>query len=299
MSRPCVVIAALLVASVVHAQPPADAPRFVAPDVLATELSRPDVVVLHVGNAEAYAREHLPGARLVTLGMITAPARPPVHNELPAPADLEARLEALGIGDDTRVVVYFAHDEIAQAARVAFTLDYAGLGGRTLILDGGLAAWVRSGRPVTADVPSPAIPRTLTLRPRPSALVDLAWVRDHLDTPGLHVLDARPVASYTGEDDRGGQVERPGHLPGAVNLPYAEFFNADRTLKPTADLERLLAGAGIGAGQSVVTYCNSGVQASVPFLVARLLGVDVKLYDGSHQEWAASGAPVIKNSTPR
>lgn len=281
------------------AQAPSDAPTFIAPSALAGQLTDPSLVLLHVGDKDAYAREHIAGARLVTLGMITAAPQPPLQNEMPAPPDLEARLEALGIGDRSRIVVYFAKDEIPQAARVALTLDYAGLGARTAILDGGLPAWVKAGQPVTTDVPPAPAPATLTVRPRPGALVDLAWVRTNLEAPGIRMIDARPTTSYTGEDDRKGEVTRPGHVPGAASLPYTRFFNDDKTLKSPAELKQMLADAGIAPGQAVVTYCNSGVQASVPFLVARMFGHDARLYDGSFQEWMASDAPVVKGSTPR
>ena len=281
------------------AQAPADAPSFITPADLAAELKNPDLVLLHVGDKDAYAKEHIPGAHLVTLGMITATSQPPLQNEMPAPAELETKLEALGIGDASRVVVYFAKDEVPQVARVAFTLDYAGLGARTAILDGGLPAWVRAGQPVSAETPAAPAVGSLTIRPRASALVDLAWVRSNLESANLRIVDARPTAAYTGEDDRKGEVKRPGHVPGAASLPYTSFFNEDKTLKSPADLKQMLTAAGIEPGQSVVTYCNSGLQASVPFLVARMLGYDAKLYDGSYQEWIASDAPVVKGATPR
>jgi thiosulfate/3-mercaptopyruvate sulfurtransferase len=289
----------LVLPSIAAAQSPADAPSFIAPAALAAQLKDPALVLLHVGDKDAYAKQHIPGARLVTLAMITAPAPPPLQNEMPAAADLEAKLEALGIGDASRVVVYFAKDEIPQAARVVFTLDYAGLGARTSLLDGGLPAWVRAGHPVTADSPAPLPVASLTVRPRTAALVDLAWVRRHLETPGPHLVDARPAPSYTGQDDRNGEISRPGHVPGAVSLPFTDFFNEDKTLKGSADLKQMLADAGITPGQPVVSYCNSGVQAAVPYLIARMLGYDARLYDGSYQQWSASDGPVVKGSTPR
>lgn len=278
--------------ALMFAQRPADAPSFIAPAALAADLKSPDLVLLHVGDKEAYAKEHIPGARLLDLSMITAPAAPPLQNELPAPADLEARLEALGIGDGSRVVVYFAKDQVPQVARVAFTLDYAGIGGRTAILDGGLPAWVAAGQPVSAEVPAPPAAGALTIHPRVSAVTDIAWLRANTNAAGTSLLDARPTESYTGADDRGGAIKRPGHIPGARSLPYTSFFREDTTLKSTAEIERMLVGAGFTKGQPIVTYCTSGVQASVPFVIARMLGYDVKLYDGSYQEWSASDAPV-------
>ena len=281
------------------AQTPADAPSFITPATLAEQLKDPALVLLHVGDKDAYAKEHIPGARLVTLAMITAAPQPPLQNEMPVPAELETKLEALGIGDSSRVVVYFAKDEIPQAARVVFTLDYAGLGARTSLLDGGLPAWVRAGHPVTADTPTTPAAASLTIRPRAEALVDLAWLRQNLETPGVQLVDARPTTSYTGEDDRNGEIKRPGHVAGAASLPFTRFFNEDKTLKSAAELREMLGAAGLTEGKTVVTYCTSGVQASVPFVVARMLGYDAKLYDGSYQQWSASDGPVVKGSTPR
>lgn len=277
----------------------AGAPSFIGPDVLAASLDRPELVVLHVGDKEGYATAHIPGARHVELSMLTAANQPGLQNEMPAPADLEAKLEALGIGDASRVVVYFAKDDlaqVAQAARVVFTLDYAGLGGRTAILDGGLPAWVKAGQTTTMMVPAVARGE-LTLKPNPNALADLEWIRAHVS--GTQLLDARPTAFYTGADDRNGELKRPGHIPGAVSVPFGAFFNEDKTLKSKAELETLLADAGIRKGTPVVTYCHSGVQATVPYVVARMLGYDVRVYDGSFQQWSASDAPVATGTTPR
>jgi thiosulfate/3-mercaptopyruvate sulfurtransferase len=276
------------------AQGPTDAPSFITPAALAADLRNPDLVLLHVGDREAYAHAHIPGARLLELSDITAPPAPPLQNELPAPADLELRLEALGIGDRSRVVVYFAKDEVPQVARVAFTLDYAGIGGRMAIVDGGLPAWVAAGQPVSAEVPAAPVHGTLTIRPRASAVTGIRWLRANTTANGTRLLDARPIESYTGADDRGGTISRPGHIPGATSLPYTSFFREDKTLRSTAEIEQMLAGAGFTKGQRIVTYCTSGVQATVPFVIARMLGYDVTLYDGSYQEWSESDAPVTR-----
>lgn len=299
MSLLRVVLASLLVfpSAVVLAQQ--SAPSFITPAELAALLDRPEVVVLHVGDREGYAAAHIPGARHVELAMVTAPSQPGLQNELPAPARLESSLEALGIGDRSRVVVYVAKDDlaqIAQAARVVFTLDYAGIGARTAILDGGLPAWRRSGQTTTASVPD-VTRGHLTVTPNRAALADIVWMREHAATTQL--IDARPEPFYTGADDRNGELKRPGHIPGAVNLPYGSFFNEDKTLKSTAALEQMFADAGITKGTPVVTYCHSGVQASVPYVLARMLGYDVRVYDGSYQEWSASGAPVVKGAAQK
>lgn len=289
----------VLITPALAAAQAAPAPSFITPAALASSLDRPETVVLHVGDKDGYAAAHVAGARHVELSMITAPSQPGLQNEMPAPADLEAKLEALGIGDDSRVVVYFAKNDlaqVAQAARVVFTLDYAGLGGRTAILDGGLPAWQRAGQPTTTVVPT-VTPGSLSVKPTPAALADLAWVREHVSSAQL--IDARPTPSYTGADDRNGELKRPGHIPGAVSLPFGTFFNEDRTLKSKESLEKMFADAGITKGSPIVTYCHSGVQASVPYVVARMRGYDVRVYDGSYQQWSASDAPVVTGATPK
>ena len=299
MSLLRVVLASLLVLPSAAALAQQSAPTFIAPAELAESLNRPELVLLHVGDKESYAAAHIKGARHVELSMLTAPSQPGLQNEMLAPNELETALEALGVGDASRVVVYFAKDDlaqVAQAARVVFTLDYAGIGGRTAILDGGLPAWRRAGHDTTTSVPS-VTPGRLTVQPRPEALADLAWMREHASSTQL--VDARPPAFYTGADDRNGELKRPGHIPGAVNLPFGSFFNEDKTLKSTGALEQMLSEAGIRKGTPVVTYCHSGVQATVPYVVARMLGYDVRVYDGSYQEWSASDGPVLKGSTPR
>jgi thiosulfate/3-mercaptopyruvate sulfurtransferase len=300
MARRLLSVAALslLAASTSFAQAPTAPPSFISASSLAAEQMNPKLVLLHVGDKDAYAKEHIPGAHFVDLSMITT-ANPPRQNELPAPADLEAKLEALGISDDSRIVVYFGNAEFPLATRVAFTLDYAGLGARTSILDGGLDAWVEAGNGISSEAVAAPRPGSLTIKPREGATVDLAAVRAGLDAPAAHVLDARPVESYTGADDRGGAIKRPGHIPGAVNLPYSSFFNADKTVKSADELKKMFAAAGFTPGQPVVSYCTSGVQATVPVVVGRMLGYDVKLFDGSYQEWSASDAPVVKAATPR
>ena len=279
---------------------PADAPRLVTVAELEPMLREGSLVLLHVGEKAEYDAEHLPGARhLDARALAMPPQEGGLMLQLPAPADLEARLEALGISDASRIVVYMGKDWVSPSTRVVFTLDYAGLGSRTLLLDGGMPAWKAAGKPVTRDVPAPAVPGPLTLRPRPAAVADLAWVRDHAGRNGSAVVDARLAQFYTGASDNNGRIPRPGHVAGAVSLPFETFIRADGTFKSRDELRALFENAGIDAGTSIATYCHIGQQATVPYVAARLLGYDVKLYDGSYEEWSRTGpAPVTKGTEP-
>ena len=299
MRNAIVGLACLLVSSVAaHAQ--SNAPSLITPAELEPMLADRALLLLHVGDKAEYDAEHLPGARHIeTRAVAAAPQQGGLTLQLPPPAELEARLEALGISDTSRIVVYMGKDWISPLTRVVFTLDYAGLGGRTMVLDGGMPAWKAAGKAVTTDVPAPAAAGTLTIEARPEAVADLAWVQSHAGKPGSVVIDARHTQFYTGESNNNGRIARPGHVAGAVSAPFDTWVREDGSFKPRAELEAMLKAAGATPGASIATYCHIGQQATVPYLVARMLGYDAKLFDGSYEEWArAEGAAVKTGSTP-
>jgi 3-mercaptopyruvate sulfurtransferase SseA/photosystem II stability/assembly factor-like uncharacterized protein len=256
---------------------------------LAEHLKDSNLVLLHVGTKEDFAAGHIPGAQFITLADLSAPAGQGLSLELPAADRLATVLEGLGVGDGSRIVVYFSKDQWAQAGRVFVTLDAFGLGDRTAILDGGLPAWQADGRAVTTDVKTPA-PARLTLQPR-AIVVDYAWVVENGRKAGIALVDARPAEQYTGAKPTG-RPPRSGHIPGAVNIPVAQLTLAGARLKSPSDLAELFRAAGVGPGGRVVTYCNIGQQASADYFVARYLGYDVALYDGSMEDWYARGGEV-------
>lgn len=290
-----------------RAQSPSDEPSLVTVDALATSLDDSTLVLLQVSSDNDYAAGHIRGARHVTPAMLSTPrGEGRLTLQLPDQQELRTRLSALGITDRSRVVVYHGGDWVSPATRVVFTLDSVGLGGRTHLLDGGLAAWRAAGHPVTTVAAAPVTSEgPLTLRPRPSVIAfeevkSLASVPPAGAARATAIVDARATDFYTGANDGRGGIPRPGHIPGAVNLPFTAFFtqtapDAPLMLKPRAELEAMFARAGIAAGTPLVTYCHIGQQATVPYFVARLLGYDVRLYDGSFEEWSANtSVPVEK-----
>jgi thiosulfate/3-mercaptopyruvate sulfurtransferase len=260
-------------------------------DSLVSLLDNPDLVVLHVGDSADYVKEHIPGARRVTRDQVSRPRSDRADElsvELPSPRDLEAVLEGLGISDDSRVVVYAAGRSLTRAARVIFTLAWAGLGDRVVLLDGGLEAWKAAGHAVTGEMPQ-IEPGTLTLTPQPSLVVDAEWVERHTAAPGYALVDARDREFYVGEREDRGKV---GHIPGAGSTPGAELADDSFKLKGTEELEQIFRAAGVESGDTVVAYCHIGQYATLAMFAARTLGYDVKLYDGSFQDWAQRDMPV-------
>ena len=288
-------------AGVLAAQP-VGTPSIATPQQAAALLDQPGVVVLHVGDKDDYDREHLPRARYLDMRALYPPPAPgQLTLQVPSATELEARLEALGISDTSAVLVYMGKGSVPQTTRVVFTLDYAGLGGQTFVIDGGLAAWKAAGLPVTSEAPPAPAVGTLTVKVRPEAVATLQAVKDATDSRRRVVVDARATEYYTGQNDSGGRIPRPGHVAGARSLPYTSFLREDGTFKSQAEVEALFAAAGIAPGSGVITYCHIGQQATVPWLMARILGYDVQLFDGSYEEWSradAADAPVKTGDQP-
>jgi len=282
----------VLCATLASAQQSGDprAAALVSTSWLADHLRDPDLVLLHVGDTAEYRAEHLPGARYVSLQDIAVTDRSTPNGltlELPPAADLHDRLAAPGIGDRSRIVVYYGKDWISPSTRVMFTLDYAGLGARSALLDGGMQRWKREGHPVTADVPAPQRGDLSTLHTR-SLVVDADWVRAHSGKPHVAIVDARDTVFYKGirTGGRPGAEHRTGHIAGAHSVYFATLFDSTNALKPSQELRALFSAAGVQPGDTVVTYCHIGQQASATLFAARVLGHPVLLYDGSFEDWS-------------
>lgn len=250
---------------------------------LAGQVDRPDLVVLHVGTEKDYAEGHIPGARLLRVSDIGVTNAQGLRLQLPGVDVLQKAFSAVGVSDTSRIVVYAGTTAVPAATRVWFTLDYLGASERSFLLDGGMAAWRGEGRKVSQETPAPVLAARFTPRPRPEVVASADWLRARLRDPVLVLVDARTEEFYSGAD--AGSMPRAGRIPGAKNIPFSTVFGPGGKLKSREELERLMG------AQPVVTYCHIGMQASVLYFVARYLGLEARLYDGSFQEW--SGRPEL------
>jgi thiosulfate/3-mercaptopyruvate sulfurtransferase len=281
-----IIISALTLISPVQAvgRPKVENSLLLSTDWLAKHLNDDSLVLLQVGEKDEYAAAHIPGAQFIQLTDISTPRGLGLALELPDVAQLQSTFEKLGVSDKSRIVIYFSKDWVTPTARVFMTLDYLGLGNRTSILDGGLPAWRAEGRPVTTEVRAPA-PGKFTTRPNKQLVVDAVWVKSNLKKPGVMILDARASKFYTGEDI--GRMPRGGHIPGAKSIPFSSLVeDSNNKFKSVESLRQLFNSAGVKRGDSVTTYCHIGQQASLLYFVARYLGYDAHLYDGSFEDWS-------------
>ncbi len=262
-----------------------------APD-LASLRSDPSVVILQVGTPAQFAEAHVPGARPVALNDVSTPRQNgALILEIPETAVLETWARSVGISDASRrIVVVPVNDTLQSSTRVLFTLAFMGFADRVSWLDGGLAAWRAAGQPIeTGEAPALA-PSTapLTVRRDSSIVAVLDDVEKATKTTGTTIIDARLPQFYNGN---GGGYPRPGRIPTAVNVPLSLVSEGGRLRTPD-ELRALFDSAGVKPGDPVITYCHIGQQASLLWFVARELGYNVRLFDGSFQQWSGTTLPL-------
>jgi len=281
-------------------EPVASVPDTLEPVVsttwLAERLGAPGLITLHVGSGGSYGREHIPGARNASLRRLVRENDVGIRDEMLEVEEIADVLEGLGIDDGSRVVIYFSEANAAwAAARYLLTLEYIGMAGRVAYLDGGLPKWVAEGRPVSSRTPS-VEPGTLAARAVTDVIVDTEWLRVRLGQPGIAIVDGRPAEFYSGSSGGGDD----GHIPGAGNIPFSTLLSDDPPylLKSREELTSMFREAGAEVGDTMVAYCGTGLWGSLPYLAARFLDYEVRLYDGSFQEWSATeGLPITTGAS--
>ncbi|MFI5279155.1 MAG: sulfurtransferase [Gemmatimonadales bacterium] len=261
----------------------------VTADWVARHQHDPGLVLLHVGPRPSYDSVHIAGAQYMGFADFSAPqdtTRPAL--ELPTPGMLDSVLAAKGVSDGSRIVIYSSDEWFTPTSRLYLTLVWAGLGARTSILDGGLPAWRAAHGAVTAATVTPR-PGPLTLHPRSDVIVSTDWVRSHLQDPTVALVDARDTPFYLGTySGRFPQRGPQGHIPGAYNIPYGTVVDSTGRMLGADQLRTLFQSARAEPGDTVVTYCHVGQQATLVWLAARLAGYSVRLYDDSFTEWNKS-----------
>ncbi|MDE2678754.1 MAG: rhodanese-like domain-containing protein [Gemmatimonadota bacterium] len=245
-----------------------------------------DVVVVQLERRPGeYAEEHIPGARLLRFGAVTWDGEQGWRSEFRTLEETVEALRAAGIGRESKVVIYGT--SMTATARAWVTFDLLGLGDRAFLLNGGITAWKAAGGAVESGEAPPVEPGGLVPDNPVDFRVSADWIHARLDDPSLVLLDARPDHEYTGADGGLGGAGRPGHIPGAAQLYWEELMDpANNTLfRPADEIARILERHGAGEGKTHVVYCMIGMRASVDYIAARMMGLDVRFYDASWRDW--------------
>ena len=254
--------------------------------------------IIDIRDAGAFGLGHIPGS---VNGPYPAPWRDAQWRVLPV-NQLAASFGTLGVSGNSAVVVAPAggdSTEFGGATSVYWALRLVGHDNVT-ILDGGFSAW-QAERPTDIAGGEAEVNATeLDVGAAPDIRVQTGDVVAVLDDGGAVLIDARPPSQYLGES-KSGLVARAGRIPGALNLPHTEVYDAGSgRLKSPEALARLLPAALADRDAPIIVYCNTGHWSSIVwFALHEVLGyTNARLYDGSMQAWAddpsrpvASGAP--------
>ena len=267
----------------------------VSAEWLREHLDDPDLVVLDasvpvesdgeggfrtVSGRPQYEAGHIPTAGFADLKGELADPNSPHGFAVPSPEQFAAAMGALGVGDNSRVVLY---DNMGSswAARVWWMLRWIGFD-RAALLDGGLNAWTAAGGELSTE-PVFRTARSLTVNLRPELITGKEEVRASIGNDAVNLVDALPEIHYRGEWT---MYDQPGHIPGAVNVPVTSLFDETGHFRTDTELSGLFSG---DPEARTITYCGGGIAAAADaFVLTRLGFTDVAIYAASLQEWTTN-----------
>jgi thiosulfate/3-mercaptopyruvate sulfurtransferase len=238
-----------------------------------------------------YDEAHIPGAVWLDNNWIRNPKAPPAF--LPTPAEFEALMAKLGIGNATRVIAYDDRAGI-YATRLWWILNYYGHT-NVAVLNGGWTRWAGENRPMSKDA-APAATASFTVRKGTVGHATAADVLAAIGRPGVKIVDARTQGEIDGKDLRG--IKRGGFIESSVPVYWEDTLDpTTKVFKSAADITKLFRDRGILPADNVITYCQIGMRASHDLFALALIGHDLgklRNYYGSWEEWGNRDDTPIK-----
>jgi thiosulfate/3-mercaptopyruvate sulfurtransferase len=268
----------------------------VTTDWLAAHLAEPDIRVADASwylpqagrNARAeFESAHIPGAVFFDIDALSDQNTTLPHM-LPDAVAFSSGIRKLGIGD-SHLVVFYDGAGIYSAPRALFMMRAMGHR-KAAVLDGGFPKWKREGRAIenTSATPTGIGRRHFTAKPDPKIVRNFESLRNNLQSSSEQIVDARSPSRFRGEEAEPRPGVRPGHIPGSINVHYADVLTPEGTMRPASELKRLFAERGVDLKRPIVTSCGSGVTAALVSLAAEIAGAKkTAVYDGSWSEWGA------------
>lgn len=225
---------------------------------------------------------------------VVADQEAPLPHTLPTPEYFAQCVSSMGISNDDHVVIYDQSGAYMASSRVWWMFRAFGHN-RVYVLEGGLSAWKARGFPLTTGPADPPPPGDFEADFRPGLIVSRDDVAANLETGEFLVIDARPAARFVGIAPEPRPAMRAGHIPGSINLPFAEALEPSSLFKSDNALEHLFAGHDLSPSAKLAVSCGSGVVAcTVALALFKARGQEAAIYDGSWSEWGHidAGTPV-------
>ena len=232
-----------------------------------------------------YEDGHIPGARFLPMGTLANPDSD-LPMTLPLPEHFAHAMSEAGVGHADRIVLY-DRSPLHSSARVWWLLTLFGAPSVTL-LDGGLEAWAAAGHPVMGGpAGAPEVPGLFVAQADLARVRSLHEVRTHVEAGDAQIVDARSPGRFAGTEPEPRPGVEPGHIPGALNLPYSQLFEADGRWKSPDAIAAAFTAAGVDPAKPMVATCGSGITACVLAFGAERIGGLMPVYDGSWTEWGS------------
>ncbi len=278
-----------------HAQDnePAKSELLVSADWLAKEMqSNANLCIIDLAFRKTnYDIGHIPGAVFLDWRSDIIDSKNSHLYRLPPKQAMEMLMSRIGVNKDTTIVL--TDDMSSRAAvRMYYTLKYFGHQD-VRILNGGTGIWKSSNRELTKELPKIKPTKYSIAETNDDYFVRMEVVKQAIDDDEVQVIDGRPADQYTGKIPgkafhNNTPHKRLGHVPQSVNIPWGENLNPDGTFKSLPELRELYKSNGIDIDGEVITYCNEGLHAAMPWFILRELfgNEEIRLYDDSMAEWA-------------
>jgi thiosulfate/3-mercaptopyruvate sulfurtransferase len=285
--------------------PPGDGKvKWVSTEWLQEHLVNEDIMTLDVQpNVHDYIQEHIHGSVYMNEGLLRVPLKGKPATYVPSES-IEPVFRRVGLRLDVAVVVYTGTGPFKgwgdglEQTMMAYSLARFGHN-KIYVLDGGVDKWKEEGRPLTKVFPK-VEESDFKVETRREYFIEYEKFKTMKDREDVILLDARPPAVY---EEQGPWI-KPGHIPGAINLPWASLMNNKnkRLLKSDEEIQSIINEYGIAKDKTIICSCGTGREATNEFILFKwYLGYPkVKIYEGSFTEWSSYPEnPTVKGKNPR